>query len=204
MRSPPVVVPVRAGRFPPAPLPPLWPYTIWGQGTPSPVTAGAQAPFTLATQFTLTRPCTLGGIWWYSYASATALPSVCGVWDVGTQAAVTEDFAPSWTAGGGVAVAGAGWVFCDFSGAGVGLEAGPQYAVAVFQPAAGVPWWCTEAGYWTVGPGRAGITSGPIFAPESGVSVNGQGCYDASGAWAFPGGNPGNGDVFFADVQVCG
>jgi hypothetical protein len=180
--------------------------TIWNQVVPGGVSGGAQSPFTLGTQFTLSRTCFLQGVWWYSYPSATVLPVMCGVWDIGSQAAVTEDGAPHWVTkpGSSDAAAGSGWVFCDFTAAGVTLADGGNYVAAVFQPASGVAWWCTIAGYWSTGAGGGGILNGPLFAPPAGASVNGQGCYDTSGTWVFPGTNPGNGEVFYVDVQVYG
>ena len=197
----PAVVPAVIGRlFYPGPV--LWTYRIWSPGTPYYTTGGSQTALTLATQFSVSQSCALDGIWWYSYSSATVLPSVCGVWDIGSQVLTVEDAAPDWTlAGGGDAAAGDGWVYCDFTAAAVTLVSSEQYYVAVFQGTAGAPWYSTASGYWTSGAGAAGITSGPLTAPDAGAAVNGQGCY-ASGQWTFPDTNPGDGEVYYADVAV--
>jgi hypothetical protein len=182
-------------------------YQLWPDTTPYTTSSGTQAPYTLGTQFSVTQSCDLTRVRWYSPPGATALPAVCGVWDITAQAVITEDAAPSWqlSPGGGDAVPGNGWVYCDVSAAAVTLAPGVNYAAAVFQPQAGVPWWATAAGYWTAGSGlggAAGITSGPLSAPNTNTSVNGQGCYDTTGTWAFPGAGPGNGEVFYVDVEV--
>lgn len=181
-------------------------YQFWPDTTPAGLTAGAASSFTLGTQFTVTQACALARVRWHSPAGAAALPTVCGVWDIGVQAVVAEDAAPHWqlSPGGGNATPGAGWVYCDFTSAAVTLQPGVNYAAAVFQPAS-VAWWATQAGYWTSGSGlggASGLINGPLTAPNTGSSVNGQGCDDTSGTWAFPGTNPGNGGVFYADVEV--
>lgn len=201
------VVPVRTGRV----FQPYTPYfiapdTLFGQAVPGGVTGGAQSPYTLGTQFAVSRESVLDGIWWYSYPSATVLPSACGIWNTSSAGAVAQDSSPAWRTGpgGSAAAAGSGWVYCDFTGSGVLLETGISYVTAVFQPASGVAWWCTVTGYWSTGPGRSGLVSGVLSAPSRAASVNGQGCYDTTGAWTFPGTDPGNGEIFYVDVQVTG
>lgn len=199
---PPVQVPVFTGHvFSPVVC---YPYRIWSPATPYYTADGSASPLTLGTQFSLTQDCALNAIWWYSYSSALALPSICGIWDIATQSLVTEDGAPAWTdPGGGNAVAGDGWVFCDFTAAAVTLLPGNPYYVSVYQPDS-VLWYCTAPGYWTPGSGlagQAGITSGPVIAPDTALAVNGQGC-NTPGQWEFPGTNPGDGEVYYADVEV--
>jgi hypothetical protein len=183
---------------------PVTDWRLWPSSPPYTTSAGAQAPYTLATQFAVSQPCTLARIWWYSYSGATVLPQICGIWDIATQALVAEDAAPSWQLpAGGDAAAGAGWVSCDFTAAAVTLQPGLNYCTSVYQPASAA-WWDTAAGYWTSGSGLGGangITSGILTAPNTGSSVNGQGCF-AAGQWQFPGTDPGNGEVFYADVEV--
>ena len=95
-------------------------------------------------------------------------------------------------------------MYCDFTAAQVTLIAGLNYAVSVYQGTAAA-WYVTQAGYWSTGSGLGGangITSGVVTAPATSASVNGQGCYDTTGTWEFPGSNPGSGEVFYVDVQV--
>lgn len=177
---------------------------LWPPSTPYTTSDGAQSPFTLATQFSVAVACALAKIWWYSYPGAAALPQICGIWDIATQTLIAEDAVPSWQLpAGGTATAGAGWVSCDFTAAAVTLPPGLNYCTSVYQ-AASVAWWDTAVGYWTPGSGlggAGGITSGVLSAPDTSGSVNGQGCF-AAGGWQFPGTDPGNGEVFYADVEV--
>jgi len=179
-----------------------YPYRIWSPAAPYYTADGAASGLTLATQFSVTQNCALNAIWWYSYPSALALPTICGIWDITLQSLVTEDAAPAWTVpGGGDAAAGDGWAFCDFTAAGVTLVSGNPYYVAVYQPDS-VLWYCTAPGYWTSGSGLAGqngIISGPIVALNTAASVQG---FNAAGQWEFPSTNPGDGEVYYADIEV--
>jgi hypothetical protein len=180
----------------------LWP----GNPVPSGTSAGAQDALTLGTQFTVSVPCALAGIWWYSPPGAAALPQACGIWDIASQALVAEDAAPAWAdPDGAPARPGDGWVLCGFAGAGATLAAGLNYVASVWQDQPGVAWWVTVPGYWTPGsglPGENGIADGALSAPNTGSSANGQGPWDTGGAWEFPGTDPGNGEVFWVDVQL--
>lgn len=175
-------------------------YTLWQQ-TAVTGSAGAELPYTLGTQFVVAVDCILTGIWWYSPAGAAALPTVCGVWDIANIAAIAEDGDPWWQSGGSNALPGDGWVRDDFTAAGVVLAAGNPYAVAVWQPAS-VAWYIAESGYWDSGAGADGLADGPLSAPDDADSVNGQGCYDTTGIWTFPGTSPGDGESFYADPEV--
>ena len=190
-----------------APDPPAGAIRIW-PGNPLPYyTTYESAAYTLGTQFSVSTSCPLLKIWWYSPPDATVLPAICGIWDAGAQALITEDAAPAWLdPDGGTASPGDGWVYCDFSAADVTLVSGVNYVVSVFQPASAT-WWVTVANYWTPGSGlggQNGITDGLLTAPDTTASVNGQGCYDTTGTWEFPGTNPGNGEVFYVDVELSG
>lgn len=176
----------------------LWP----GNPVPSGAAPGAQEALTLGTQFSVSAAAPLVAIPWYSPPSAAVLPQICGIWDAASQALVCEDPAPQWLdPDGGVASPGDGWVFCDLTAASVTLAAGPAYVTSVWQNQPGVAWWAETAGYFTTGTGAGGISDGALSAPDSGASVNGQGCYDASGTWAFPG-TTGSGSAWYVDVEV--
>jgi hypothetical protein len=123
------------------------------------------------------------------------------VWDIATAAAVAEDGHPDWKFNGADAVAGAGWVRCDFTAAGVILTAGAAYTAAVWQPAA-VSWYSAQTGYWSSGAGASGLTDGPLSAPGDAASANGQGSYDTTGAWTYPGSNPGTAESHYVDPEV--
>lgn len=176
----------------------LWP----GNPAPSATSAGAADALTLGTQFSVSAACYLVSIWWYSPAGAAALPQVCGIWDIGSQALVCEDAAPQWLdPDGDIASPGDGWVYCDFTAAAVTLAAGLGYVTSVWQDTPGVAWWATTAGYWTTGAGSGGAADGALSAPDSASAANGQGCYDDGGAWEFPG-TSGAGAAYYVDVEV--
>jgi hypothetical protein len=175
--------------------------TLWQQGS-TPGRGGDPAGYTLGTQFTVAWPCLLTGLWWYSPPGSMALPMVCGVWDPVTAGAVAEDGDPGWqTPAGADAVPGSGWVRCDLTASSVSLAPGAAYIAAVWQNAL-VPWYGTQPGYWDTGGGTAGLVNGPLSAPDDAGSLNGQGCYDTTGVWTFPGTNPGNGESHYADPEV--
>jgi hypothetical protein len=151
--------------------------------------------YTLATEFTLTRPCTLDNIWFYSGPGATALPTRCAIWSVATQAEVggTDNSSPSWSGS-----AGSGWVSCPYSS--VTLPPG-DYKVAVFHPG-GATWFQVSLGYWNSGgPGSNGITAGPLTAPGTSTATGpGQATYNTA-AWGYPL-TGGTGENFWVDVEL--
>jgi hypothetical protein len=156
------------------------------------------AGYTLATEFQLSKSCTLDNIWFYSSSGAGVLPTRCAIWDVSTQAVVsgTDNTAPTWSG-----AAGSGWVSCGYSG--VTLPAG-DYKVAVFY-GGGSPWYQATNGYWASGgPGASGITTGPVTAPgTSAATPPGQGTYNYA-SWAYPQtfASAGNGENYWVDAEV--
>jgi hypothetical protein len=174
-------------------------YRIWPNYPTLPGAAnGGTLGYTLATEFSLSQPCELDNIWFYSASGAAALPTRCAIWDVSTQSVVsgTDNTAPSWSG-----AAGSGWVVCAFSG--VTLPAG-DYKVAVFY-AGGSQWFLFNTGYWAAGgPGAGGITTGPLTAPgKSAATSPGQASYH-DGTWAYPDtyGVNGNGENYWVDIEV--
>lgn len=189
----------------------LWPnlpYAV-GDGTNGGVSIDTDG-YTMATQFSLTEQCMLGRIWFYSaYAqfggsAAVAIPTRCAIWDVSSQTVVpgTDNAAVSWKKpDGSTGAAGDGWVYCDYSGAGVTLAAGHGYKTAVWY-AGGSVWRTVDQGYWSTGLGTAGIVSGPLSAPNTANATPGQDSWNGPNlAWAYPGtySNPENDWV---DVEV--
>ncbi len=156
--------------------------------------------FTLGTEFTLSQPCTLDNIWFYSLPGTTQLPTVCGIWDVASQTLVsgTENGSPNWLP----AVAGGGWVSCAY--AGITLPAG-DYKVAVCNGLASPDSWnAATLDYWSTGPGASGITNGPLSAPNlTNATSPGQSTYNQGTAFTYPttydtGGAP----TYWVDVEV--
>jgi hypothetical protein len=172
----------------------LWPSYPAIPGHVNSDTAG----YTLATEFQLSKSCTLDNIWFYSAPSAGALPTRCAIWNVGSQSEVsgTDNSSPAWSG-----AAGSGWVSCPYSG--VTLPAG-DYKVAVFY-GGGSAWYQATNGYWaTGGPGANGITTGPVTAPGTSAATSpGQGTYNYA-SWAYPQtyASAGNGECYWVDVEV--
>lgn len=153
---------------------------------------------TMATEFTLSQPCTLDKIWFYSPAGVTALPSRCAIWNVSTQSVVsgTDNTAPAWSG-----AAGSGWVACSYSG--ITLPAG-DYKTSVYY-GGGSKFYTERVNYFAGGgpASAAGIVNGPLTAPNNAnASAPGQTTY-TFGAFAYPatlGG--GTGKTRWIDVEV--
>lgn len=160
--------------------------------------------YTLGREFSLSGSCTLERIWHYSPPAATVLPTRCAIWNVSTQAEVsgTDNSSPSWLLpAGGAASAGAGWVYCDYSSAGVTLSASVNYKVARFNASPNTGWFAVTLAYWSTGTGASGLTQGPLFAPgESGASP-GQDSYLQSATWGYPN-TDASGEISWGDVEV--
>lgn len=158
---------------------------------------GDALAYTLATEFTLSAPCQLDRIWFYSPSGAGALPSRCAIWNVGDESEVpgTDEQTPAWSG-----PAGSGWVSCSYSG--VTLPAG-DYKVAVYY-GGGSNWLQVTTDYWAGGgPGAGGITAGPLAAPgATSASGSGQGTYN-QGGWGYPSTYAsGIGENYWVDVEV--
>lgn len=189
-------------------------YSLW-PSLPSPLSQGGAATpitgttdgYTMSTQFSLSQPCTLDRIRFFSNTGATVLPSRCAVWDVNSQTVVsgTDNASPSWLkdSDGSPAAAAAGWVYVDYSSSGVTLAASAAYKAAVFSGAAAGQWRTATNPYWaTPGDGVNGWASGPISAPNSASASVGQDSWHGPNlTWAYPGtfSNPENDWI---DIQV--
>jgi hypothetical protein len=148
---------------------------------------------TLGTQFSLSSQQGLYGIWFYSVPTALAFPSAVVIWKTdGTKLAGTENLSPTW-----IGALGSGWIRCAFDGS-VPLQASTTYVVSVYHDASAL--WRTNTGnFWTSGIGSAGLTSGPITAPNNAGSLHGQGI--TSVGYTYPT-TSGAGQNFWADVEV--
>ena len=164
--------------------------------------ADSASNFTIATEFSLGENCALGRIWFYSPSGTSQLPTGCGIWNVSTQALVagTGNSSPAWAG-----AAGSGWVSCDYSGAGVTLQAGTNYKVAVVNGAASPDNWNSATiDYWSTGGGSGGISSGPLSAPnEADATSPGQGSYNLGPAFTYPATyDTGGAPTYWVDVEV--
>jgi hypothetical protein len=171
--------------------------------------------YTIGNTFALSQQCRLLRLWFLSSSGATALPTRCAVWDVATQTEIagTDVISPSWLAeSGGAGSAGSGWVYCDYSGAGIVLPPGRNMIAAAFYPTSGgqqwrgysIPFWGTGgvSGGPAVNVGAGGLDYGVISAPSTAGGVPLQGGYNGpSSTWGFPGqwNNPEND---WTDIEV--
>ena len=163
-------------------------YTLFSGNAHGLGNGGSTSGNTLGVEFEVSQTVQLTGIWWYSGPSATVLPTACCLFDAnaGTQIAGTLNSSPSWSG-----AAGSGWVKCTY--AGPNLSSGTKYVSAVYYGGGSLNWYYDLSGYWTSGGGSAGITNGPLSAPNSAGAVNGQAVY-----------NPGTSGIAFPNSTVTG
>jgi hypothetical protein len=157
----------------------IWPNRFGAEGTG----VDTAANYILATEFSLSGPCALDNIWFYSPSGASQLPTQCAIWDVPSQAMVsgTLKTAPGWSG-----AAGSGWVSASYSG--VSLPAG-DYKTAVWNGAATPSGFNEYSPLWfTTGYGGSGITAGPITVPDASTATSpGQATYQInSSAFVYP------------------
>lgn len=140
--------------------------------------------YTLGMEFSLTQPCMLQKIWHFSPPGVTILPTRCGIWNVGTQIEVvnTDNSSPSWSG-----AAGSGWVYCNYSGAGVTLNPSVNYKVSTFYGVATGNWFAASTTFWDTGDFMAnGLTSGPLVVPGNSTASPGQNSWNNSTTWTYP------------------
>ena len=172
-------------------------YTLFGQpATPATLTPDPAA-YTLGMEFSLSENAALTGIWFYSAPSAALLPQACAIYAVSGQSIAAENTSPSWSG-----AAGSGWVKCTFDGS-VTLTAGTNYKVCVqcLADTGDGDWYSSTAHYWDTGAGSAGITNGPLTAPDNAGADVGQDSYSNEEALVYPDSsfNAGN---YWIDVEV--
>jgi len=153
-------------------------YRIWpNKYDANAATVGdAAVNYTIATEISLSQPCTLNNTWYFSPAASTTLATRADVWSIGTGLSVASVTSPTWlTAAGGAASPGTGpggqFIKAAFPG-GTVLPAG-DYRVSVYNSAGSTDanWGPKDAStdYFgqtaTNSAGAAGITAGPISAP---------------------------------------
>lgn len=176
-------------------------YRLWpSYPTISATTNADNLEQTFGTEFTLSTPCALNNIWFYSppAVSPPALPTICAVWDIRTQQVVsgTRNDSPSWSGS-----AGSGWVASSYSG--ITLPAG-DYKATVFTLGGSDNFYQETEDYWGTGAGANGIVSGPLTAPNAAnATAPGQITYH-HGAFAYPDtyDNEFNGQNRWVDVEV--
>jgi hypothetical protein len=172
----------------------LWPGTIMSDPN---VYVDTAANYDVATEIRLSEACIVDNIWFYSPPGSAGLPTSWDIWSVNsgglTGTLTATNTAPSWSG-----AAGSGWVSCSVSG--VTLPVG-TYRVGVYNNASTpIAFNAKRLNYWNAGTGSygttgtyagvAGITNGPLYAPNT---VNASPCYSfapTSGTPTEPGQSP--------------
>ena len=138
---------------------------------------------TMGTQFTLSEPCALDNVWFYSPPFAADLPASTQIWDASTQTLVGgTNLTASWS--GEIA---SGWVANSYRSAGVVLPAG-NYIGTVYY-AGGKVLYMESRGYFgsfqgNAGPATNGLVNGPLSSPSQANAFNppgGNSCYFQGG-----------------------
>lgn len=127
-------------------------YTLFGQSGGGSIDGytGQQAN---GLQFSVSQPCTLTAIWFYSAPGAVTLPVENGLFTVTGGSLVFSNSTPAWSG-----AAASGWVRSACSQA---LTAGTNYEAAVLGDGVNA-WYPITSGYWT----GSGITNGPLSCPN--------------------------------------
>jgi hypothetical protein len=139
---------------------------------------------TTGTMFSLSQPCLLNNVWFYSPAGVAGLPASTQIWDTATQSLVPgTNVAATWSG-----TAGGGWIANGYSALGIVLPAG-LYIATVYNDS-GQKFYMETRGYFgsnqgITGAGTSGVTNGPLSAPSTAKAVNppgGNSCYFTGGA----------------------
>ena len=141
--------------------------------------------YTLGMEFSLSADSPLSEIWFYSPATATALPIGAAIWDINANSIVsgTQNDSPSWSG-----AAASGWVKVPYDRS-VTLKAGTKYSVAVKKDTTALVYGLTPH-YWdTTGTGASGQTNGIISAPNDVSAVHGQDAFTTGASWSLPNGS---------------
>ncbi len=156
--------------------------------------AGTDAA-TIAMQFAVSSSQRVTNIWHYSAPACTALPDDCAIYSVASQTAVVTVASATWSG-----AAGSGWVRCTNLPA-TTLPAG-SYKVAIHRASTGPQWFTAVDHFWTTGNGSAGFTNGPLSAPNSAGSANGQGSFNNTtpGVLTYP--TQFDDECYWLDIEV--
>ena len=152
--------------------------------------------FTLGMEFSLSQPCTINNVWFYSKAGYSQLPTSIGVYQVSGASLVTSNSSPSWSG-----VAGSGWISASLTGT---LAAGTSYKVAVCN-GAGSPsiWNVTTQQYFGTGYGGNGLTAGIITVPNNATAdAPGQATYNAGATLTYPGTYAPTAQNYWVDIEI--
>lgn len=170
-------------------------YTLFGQAAPGgTISAGTGNNGTNGLHVRVSQACTLQGVWHWSSASDTQLPTSVGLYTIttlGTSGTLVTSNTASWSG-----AAGSGWVFASLTSP-PSLSPGTEYMAVKFRNDAVNRWFSFYAVTWPV-------TSGILTAPQDeSTSALSQGWYNTGTAMAFPATQTSTaGSDFGMDVQV--
>lgn len=153
-------------------------YTLFGQPAAPATLAVDNNTYTLGIQFTVSQPGTLTAIWFFSASGAVDLPSQIALFSVSGRSLVTSQ-AASWSG-----AAGSGWVRAAFTSP-PQLTGGASYKACILHGPGG-NFYASTAHYWDSGSGSAGISSGPLSAPNNAGGDGGQDTFNAGAALTYP------------------
>lgn len=157
-------------------------YTLFGQAGTGGVLQSDHSAQTQGVQFSVSSPCTLTAIWFYSKTGSGDLPATVGVYQVtgtGTGTLVHSETA-SWSG-----AAASGWVRAPFSSP-PSLAVGTNYKAVTFHVAGAFNFYSESDNYWSSGAGSAGITNGPLSAPNNAGADVGQDTFHSGTPITYP------------------
>lgn len=163
---------------------PVATYDLFGQPAGFSSLAADSTDYTMGVQWEVTlsggQTAVLAGIRWYSPAGATVLPDHIALYAVAGRSLVASQVA-SWSG-----AAGSGWVTALF-GSLPALASATFYKGAILKGNGGAGNFYGAIGaYWSSGLGAAGVTSGPLFAPNNAGADGGQDTFNAATSLTYP------------------
>lgn len=133
---------------------------------------GATEYYVKAHEFTVTQRVWVTGVWCYRVNTTTTATAPAAIYTVnpgGASGTVVAGTSVTFAAGSAT-----GWVTQALPTP-VALTPGTAYRVTIYY---GNTRFGYTSDYWTTGPGAAGVTSGPLFAPSDAAATGGmQGSY---------------------------
>lgn len=155
---------------------PVATYDLFGQPPGWAALTADTTAYTLGVQFSVAltagQTAIASGIRFFSASGAGELPQKITVFAVSGHGIVESETA-AWSG-----AAGSGWVTALFA-VPPALASGASYKAAVTDTTVVPPNWYSAIGaYWSTGPGAAGITNGPLSAPNNAGGDGGQGTFN--------------------------
>lgn len=153
-------------------------YTLFGQAAPGgTINAGTGNNGTNGLHVHVSAPSVMQGIWHWSSASDTQLPTSVGLYVIttlGTSGTLVTSNTATWSG-----AAGSGWVYAAFT-APPALSPGTEYMAVKFRNDAVNRWFSYYSVTWPV---SSGILTAPM---DEATSATSQGWYNIGTSMAFP------------------